>query len=177
MEYGVGRYGNFPSLFHPYNCSLLPILVRGRFLEICDLIRAQIGVRPFGIPYNYGISTGGTYKSWSSNSWPFSLVAVSLFCHRLLAFLIPSMKSRACFTSTARASETLGKVEMEKPTDSGRGEKRKREGESANDSPWPRSKCSSEDLEIIEQRFFLWLEGECPCETRGSGTAYRHRIF
>ena len=101
MEYGVGRYGNFPSLFHPYNCSLLPILVRGRFLEICDLIRAQIGVRPFGIPYNYGISTGGTYKSRSSNSWPFSLVAVSLFRHRLLAFLIRYTKLRAHFASAA----------------------------------------------------------------------------
>ena len=61
-----------------------------------------------------------------------------------------------------RALEKLEKVKMEKPTDSGRGEKRKHEGESMDDAPWPRSKSSSKDLEIMEQRFFLQSEGECP---------------
>ena len=53
---------------------------------------------------------------------------------------------------------------MEKPTDSGRGEKRKREGEGASpeNAPWPQSKCSSKGLEIMEQDSFCGQRGNAP---------------
>ena len=38
-------------------------------------------------------------------------------------------------------------------------------GGSAENAPWPQSKCSSKGLEIMEQRFFLRLEEECPCRS------------
>ena len=43
----------------------------------------------------------------------------------------------------------LEKVEMEKPTDSSRGGKKKRKEKSVEGVPWPWSKCSSDDLGIM----------------------------
>jgi len=62
---------------------------------------------------------------------------------------------------------------MEKPPDSGSGENWKREGgkSSGGGAPWPRGKCSSDNLEVMERRFFLQSEGDF------AGGVPRGRIF
>ena len=50
---------------------------------------------------------------------------------------------------------------MEKPTDSEKEEKGKREGESVENASWTQIKYSFKDMEIMEQRLSLQSEGEC----------------
>src|SRR6185436_16880534 len=43
------------------------------------------------------------------------------------------------------------------------------EEKQAENAPWPQSKCSSEDLGILEHRFLVRSDGECPWRSAQGG--------